>query len=465
MTPEEMIVHGADISAHYLKDNPRYRIIRYNENVYAVNLDENRVATDFIHLWKSHKGNNPVEERELGHGAIGTVYAKTEDKVKKSPLFFTAGMGRFPKRNRVDPDEFIQNKSDSNSKILDQLFALKQNGLNSVFVFGLHSIKKPDNPMFFMPKVSSYKPRHKEFNRMQIDFILKLKQVNEMGFAHEDYCGSLSVKHSSFQNEMVTRDGITLIDMDNGLLEIYAMHNPLCGQQARMRDQWLLVYLNKKNVDVLNDLEYWYQTHNYEPISESPEEILKIVKDLPKQIVDSITQQAAQRVSGSSHNSWVTQSSEPSPSYAEELTIATVLQTFPSSSIDSSEQQVAASSIPPTFAEGSETDLLSLSESPVPHIDHRDPQAEASSIPSAPLEELSTDPQSLSESSGTSRETSEQRASSSGPRPDSVEKLKTLRNMVVTKQEFFWVRKHNLDKRGDNTPENLSSRPHKKLAS
>jgi hypothetical protein len=457
MTPEEIILRGTDISDRYLKDNPQYKIIRYNENVYAVNLDKNRDATDFIHLWKSHKGNNPAKESELGHGVQGTVYAKTEDKVKKTPLY----RGRMPsRRSKVNPEELIQKTSDTNSKILDQQFALKQNGLNSIFTFGLHSIKNlPDKPMFFMPKVASYKPRRKELARMQIDLILQLKMVNEMGFAHDDYCGTIGVKHSSFQNEMVTRDGITLIDMDNGLVEINAMKKPMHGQQARFRDQWLLAYLNKKNTEALPVLDYWYETHNYEPISESPEEILKIVKDLPPKIMDSITHQIAQRISIASQSSLVTQSSESGPSHAEEFAIATVLQ--PSvEDIFRREQQLAASSIPDAAPA---EELSMLSDPSVDDIEHSEPQAEASSRPGvASEEELSTDPQSLSESSVAESEIGEDRAaSSSGPRPESVEKLKTIRNMVVSRHDFFWTRKHNLDDRKDETPKNSSDTPRK----
>lgn len=456
MTPEEIILRGTDISDRYLKDTPQFKIIRYNEHVYAVNLDKNREATDFIHLWKSHKGNNPAKERELGHGVQGTVYAKTEDKVKKTPLY----RGRMPsRRSKVNPEELIQKTSDTNSKILDQQFALKQNGLNSIFTFGLHSIKNlPDQPMFFMPKVASYKPRRKELARMQIDLILQLKIVNEMGFAHDDYCGTIGVKHSSFQNEMVTRHGITLIDMDNGLVDIHAMKKPMLGQQARFRDQWLLAYLNKKNMDVLPALDYWYKTHNYEPISESPEEILKIVKDLPPKIMDSITQQIAQRISITSQSSLVTQSSESGPSHAEEFAIATVLQ--PSlEDIFRREQQVAASSIP---GAAPVDELSMLSDPLVDDIENSEPLAASSRPDVVSVEELSTDPQSLSESSVAENEIGEQRAaSSSGPRPDSVEKLKTIRNMVVTRHDFFWTRKHNLDDPKEEPPKNSSDTPRK----
>ncbi|MCL5271989.1 MAG: hypothetical protein M1486_01470 [Gammaproteobacteria bacterium] len=428
MTPEELVFRGTDTSNHYLKDSSQYKIIRYNEHVYAVNLNANSEAIDFVHLWKSHRGQNSVKESELGHGVQGTVYAKTEDKVKKTPLYTRTGKGRFPsKRNQVNPDELIQKTSDINCKILKQQFALKQNGLNSIFAFGLHSIKNlPDKPMIFMPKVASYKPRRKEIASMQLDFILKLKRVNEMGFAHDDYCGTLGVKHSSFQNEMMTRDGITLIDMDNGLVEINSINHPMRGQQARFRDQWLLAWLNKKNREVLPVLDDWYATHNYEPISESPEEILKIVKDLPQEIVDSITQQGAQMISEVSQSSLVTQSSEPLVVYGDELATI-ILQPLSELSLNI-EQQAASSSKP----DADPTERLSVVT---------DPHSESFILDS---------------------ENSEQRAgSSSGPRLDSIEKLKTIRTMVVSKPITFSFRKKHLDERDDDAPENSSHKPSK----
>ncbi|MCW8400789.1 hypothetical protein OQJ26_18565 [Legionella sp. PATHC038] len=77
------VIGGEDITKHYLnEENKKFRIYRYNKEVYAVRLDEqNSNPIDFVHMWSSHKAEQkgvPKEQQEnLGSGVYGTVYKMT----------------------------------------------------------------------------------------------------------------------------------------------------------------------------------------------------------------------------------------------------------------------------------------------------------------------------------------------------------------------------------------------------
>ncbi len=296
MSPNDILNGGTDISNHYLKGHQQYKIIRYKNDVYAVNLQ----ANDFVHLWKSNKGINQVVQRKLGQGAGGVVYKKTEDKARK-------------KRNRyiyneTDNESKIKAKSDKNIKILDQRFMLKKKGLDSIFTFGLHSIKNSTDDLFYMPIVKKYKPSIEEETAMFVDFVFKLKQVNDMGMAHDDYCGSVNCSNINLGNEMTTQEGIVLIDIDEGLYEIKENdQSKFRGLNSRMRDQWLLLYIGRTDPVKLDALERWYQGNDYCPISESPEQLRQFIQQndirLPVNIQQDLTQGMDQCIAASSSGS------------------------------------------------------------------------------------------------------------------------------------------------------------------
>lgn len=334
------IVGGTDITGHYLQGDSQFKIIRYQQNVYAVKIDENESATDYVHLWKSHKGSNAFSPKELTRGGRGTVSQKTADKAVKKPhgifkrLFSrpvtvvtassscseqsdSSAISR-PARSLLSKgssgmtaEKMVSCKSDLNKKILRQYFILKQEGLDGIFTFGLHTIKEEclAEELFIMPLVRQYSGDKGEVDRMFVDFILNLKRVNEMGLAHDDYCGSLSVRHANFANEMITEKGFTFVDLESGLHQIELDKDEVIpGYSVLLRDQWLIAYLNKYEDECgLAALEQWYEKTDYQPISQSPARILDLALQgdfrLPDEIIASLKEQVESSVAASASSS------------------------------------------------------------------------------------------------------------------------------------------------------------------
>lgn len=195
------ITRGEDITPHYLDENKKFKIYRYNKEVYAVRCDEHTSnPIDFVHMWNSHKGEqkgiSKEQQESLGSGVAGTVYKKTEDKAVK------VIHGRKANKER---------DIERNLDILEQKFLLKEHNIEEYFVSGLWSIKDKDKVFFFMPKVDRTFP--KDFNKDQLkpmfdEFILALKKLNELGYSHPDL--AIHHRHTSPQNMLITPKGVRL---------------------------------------------------------------------------------------------------------------------------------------------------------------------------------------------------------------------------------------------------------------
>lgn len=289
------IIMADDITSHYLgaetQESKKFKIFRYNKEVYAVHYDTDQNPVDFVHMWSSHKGERKEDDKTqkeyIGSGQFGDVYKKTEDKAVK--LF---------KRGQT-----IKGKVERNRDILEQKFLLKKHNIEKFFVLGLWNIKDQDRAFFYMPKVNTTFPPG--FGKEQLkplfdEFILALKELNDLGYSHPDLANH--IYHISPQNMLRTVEGIKLIDLDTGFFpykkyaeEQYA-ENPEQKLKTYIegRDQWLYVYNERytnPSSDRKNwrkDLAIWYEKNPGQSISDNPKSLLRLYKNgsisLPKSL-------------------------------------------------------------------------------------------------------------------------------------------------------------------------------------
>ncbi|KTD79234.1 hypothetical protein [Legionella waltersii] len=258
----EEIMSGKDISKHYLGEkSDKFKIFRFKNGVYAVRFNEDQSKPpDFIQMWVSHKGEGTMGEPEpIGRGLFGVVNKKTTDKAVKT----LSGAS-------ITPEDGVEN----NLAILEQQFLLKDHHIDEYFILGLWNIKNKGNVVFNMPYVEGNIHAPKEKIRPQFDeFILALKQLNELGYAHPDLANSYS--HSSFQNMIISESGVRLIDLDKGLWK----YNEGQYQAPLARDQWIYVYnhqFSNRATPWKIALKHWYDKHPDQPISENPQALLKL---------------------------------------------------------------------------------------------------------------------------------------------------------------------------------------------
>lgn len=285
------IIRGDEITSHYLGDSPenKFKIFRYDQEVYAVRYDVNQKPDDYVSMWRSHKGEPKEENKQyepLGSGKQGIVYKKTEDKA-------------FKHRRTT-----IEGKSQANIEILEQKFLLKEHNIEQFFVLGLWNIKDKDKVLLFMPKVDTNFPagyKRDDFKPLFDEFILALKKLNELGFSHPDLANNLY--HISPQNMLRTTEGVRLVDLDYGFVPYkkYAEKNYDNGTDLKNHtyingmDQWIFVYNDRRtNLSLpsgmnTDGLENWYEKHSGKALSDHPKALLTLYKNgsitLPKSLV------------------------------------------------------------------------------------------------------------------------------------------------------------------------------------
>lgn len=299
------IIQGDEITNHYLhleNAENKFKIFRYNQEVYAVRYDAEQKPVDFVSMWHSHKGEGKEEQEQhklLGRGVQGAVYKKTEDKAFKQRGLARAGKSK-------SDSEILEQKiflSKSNTEILEQKFLLKEHNMEQFFVLGLWNIKDKDKLFFFMPKINtefSAGFKRDDFKPLFDEFILALKKLNELGFSHPDLANNFY--HVSPQNMLRTAEGVRLVDLDFGFFPYkkYAEEKydkPELKEKAYIngRDQWLYVYNDRRtNLSLpaglrAEGLGKWYEKHPGESISDNPKALLTLYKygsiSLPKSLV------------------------------------------------------------------------------------------------------------------------------------------------------------------------------------
>ncbi|MBN9230926.1 MAG: hypothetical protein J0I93_08750 [Legionella sp.] len=297
------IISGDDITNHYLglgSAENKFKIFRYNQEVFAVRFDADQKPVDYVSMWHSHKGEEKLEQGQhelLGRGVQGAVYKKTEDKAFKQRGF--ANSGKLKSESEILEYKIYLSKS--NTEILEQKFLLKEQNIEQSFVLGLWNIK--DKPIFIMPKVNAELPtgfKKDDFKPLFDEFIIELKTLNESGFSHPDLANNHY--HISPQNMLRTTQGVKLIDLDFGFFPYkkYAEEkssNPTLRDKAYIsgRDQWLYVYNDRRtNLSLPQGLkpkgiEQWYEKHPGEAISDNPKALMTLYKQgfitLPKSLV------------------------------------------------------------------------------------------------------------------------------------------------------------------------------------
>ncbi|MCW8400787.1 hypothetical protein OQJ26_18555 [Legionella sp. PATHC038] len=180
---------------------------------------------------------------------------------------------------------------------------------------GLWNTKK-ESPLFFMPKVDTALPKGftKESLKPKLEeFILALKKLNELGYAHPDLANDH--RHNSPQNMLTTAEGIRLIDLDSGFLpykQYAATLEPTNPSMVKFkertlvagRDQWIYVY-NYNNPpegrprnEWRSALDKWYDQNKNKTLSDNPQALLSLCKrgelSLPKSFVNELHKKNAQ---------------------------------------------------------------------------------------------------------------------------------------------------------------------------
>lgn len=277
------IATGVDVSNHYLDpEQNEFRLFRYQKEVYAVKYDAEGKPVSSIPMWKSHKEEKHVlpKDLNLGAGQAGVVLHKTEDKAVKTP--------KYPILK--PPAVILNNAYNRNQLLLQQKFLLYENGLDKHFVMGLFNVKNNSskNP-YFMPKltISETRPTPEEMN----EFIYALKKVNDLGFAHPDYYRGIG-KPTNLNNAMHTTEGIKLIDLDSGWLDINedvaeAEDEDEREEFVRLKDQWLLVYNHNQNLPKglgpwVSQVNKWYGKNRGKALSDNPAAILELYEEALK---------------------------------------------------------------------------------------------------------------------------------------------------------------------------------------
>ncbi len=265
---DRIISKGENITEHYLGEtNENFEIYRYRNEVYAIRYQD-REPVDYVSMWKSNKYKITNEDpyKVIGKGVEGVVYQKTKDKAMK-------------KSNKI---KVVMAAAETNNRILQQKFFLKDHDIQDYFVLGLWNIKDEENFPFYMPKEVAIYPTDDQTK--YDDFIMALKILNDSGYWHGDLANSHL--HNSPQNLIETEEFVKAVDIDGGfgfVKEELTNNNVYINMLSKYRDQWIFVYNYKfPPIDQYGDkapwrnkLDDWYDINKGQSLSDSPDVLIR----------------------------------------------------------------------------------------------------------------------------------------------------------------------------------------------
>ena len=287
----EDITKGVEITTHYLDaKQEQFKLFRHSGRVYAVKYDEENNPLQAVEMWSTQKNNkeatdkNTTKNISVGSGKEGQVILKDKGDGR--------GILKAYKTLNSDTDQIhgsndhivwvniTQEAKKKNISLLEQKFLLVNNKIDNHFVMGLWNIKRKDiPPEFVMPAVkedTQFEPENiaKSSDDNFNNFIIALRKLNQLGFAHPDYSASgLSLNAMKDASNQI----IKLIDLHTGFDTITETTNSSDSYDITLnnhrKNQWLYA-CNYDN----HAIQEWEEKNPHLALSDYPHELIKLAE-------------------------------------------------------------------------------------------------------------------------------------------------------------------------------------------